>query len=86
MLGHGDMGDHRVVPHQDHDRDRCGRDVVPRRSGVTPAGLIVDPGAGREVHPAVVRLIEERRHQQVRAEQVLVLDQPRRRIVRVLEE
>src|SRR5690606_11640178 len=75
-LGQGDMRDDRPAPHEQDDRHVTGRDLVPARARVGLAALVVDPFAGREVDAPRAGVVEQRRNQQVRAQQVFVLDQP----------
>ena len=85
-LRHGQVRQNGVVLHQQHDRDGARRHLVPAATLVRATRLIVDPRSGREVHAPAGRLLEQWGHEQAGAEHVLVLDQPRRRVIGMLEE
>ena len=74
------------VPHE-HDHGHFpGGDVVPPGAAVGLVGLIVGPEPRRQVDIAARRVLHERGDEDVGTEEVLVLDEPGRRVLRVLEE
>src|SRR5215211_4445614 len=76
----------RAVPDEHDDGDLPGADAMPPGAFVDLAGLVVGPEPRRQVDLTLRRVLHERGDQDVRAEQVLVLDKPGGRVLRVFEE
>src|SRR5918998_2555606 len=81
-----DVRDRRAVPDQQDGGNISGPDAVPPPSRVRLARLVVGPGPGRQVDVARRLILQERGDEEVRAEEVLVLDEPGGPVLGVLEE
>src|SRR3712207_4860799 len=81
-----DVRDRRSVPDKQDGGNISGPDAVPPPSRVRLARLVVGPGPGRQVDVARRLLLQERGDEEVRAEEVLILDEPGGPVLGILEE
>src|SRR5215211_4628055 len=85
-LSEPDVRYRRAVPDEHDGGYLPGADAMPPGAFVGLAGLVVGPEPRRQVDVALRRVFQERGDQDIRAEEVLVLDEPGGRVLRVLEE
>ena len=74
ILQLGAHGQHDARPDEERKRFQLGLVVDPAPASEAPVGPVVIPAAIRQVDLARAAWLEHRRHQQIRSEQVLVVD------------